>query len=121
MCLPREACKALALAFAEGVVASDGANRQRVDSDLFAANAETAVCVSDGDGIGARLVYRDAISGFAGAHRYVLPATRRAKLAGHFALAEMLSPVTVQTGSGLTVTSSLQTLKRPSWSVTVTE
>ena len=54
-------------------------------------------------------------------HRYVLPATRRAKLAGTPALAEVLPPVTVQTGSGLTATSSLQTLKQPSASVTVTE
>ena len=44
-----------------GVVASDGANRQRVDGDFFAANAEAAFLVSDGDGIKCRHVHCNAV------------------------------------------------------------
>ena len=91
-CPPQRRTQSSLYRLAEGVVASDGANRQRVDSDFFAANAETAVCVSDGDGTGARLVYRDAISGFAGAPQVCAARhERRTKLAG-IALAEVLSP-----------------------------
>ena len=52
-CLQRGRAKLAGLAFAEEI-SSDGANRQRVDADLLAANAETAFLVSDGDRVGAQ-------------------------------------------------------------------
>ena len=54
-------------------------------------------------------------------HRYVLPTTRGVQSSLDSPSQREKSPVMVHCGSGLRMTSSLQTLKQPFGSVTVTE
>ena len=99
-CLPREACKARWPRPRRGcVVASDGANRQRVDSDFFAAKLKqpsASVTVTEqvpASSTVMQLVVRRCSTGMC-----CLPRGVQSSLVP--ALAEVLSPVTVQTGSG---------------------